>query len=49
MNGWFKWWTMLAFSLFTAACSTFSSTQEVNNPMDGTAQGGDPAIFDHRE
>lgn len=49
MNNLFKWWIILSCSFFTASCSTFSSTQEINNPMDGTAQGGDPAVFEHRE
>ncbi len=46
---------LLISALFGLICSVSScasinqSDQEINNPDDGTAQTGDPTIFEHRE
>jgi hypothetical protein len=34
---------------FIEGCSVINPThQEINNPTQGSAQSGDPAIFEHR-
>lgn len=45
----FYWWFLAGLTVLTSSCATFPSDQEINNPNDGTVQGGDPSVYEHRE
>ncbi|MBP7846804.1 MAG: hypothetical protein QG651_738 [Pseudomonadota bacterium] len=41
---------ILASTQFLLGCANINaSNQEINNPNQGTAQTGDPTIFEHRD
>lgn len=41
---------ILTSTQFLLGCANInSSNQEINNPNQGTAQTGDPTIFEHRD
>jgi len=34
--------------LILSGCASFNSSAPADNPMEGTAQQGDPSVFEHR-